>query len=251
MIVIENLKKSFGNKIVLDGIDLTIPTGSSFVIMGGSGCGKSIFIKTIIGLVEADNGSRITVFDEEITRLSALERLGYSQNFGVLFQGGALFDSLPVWRNIAFFVLHQRSMSEIEAKKIALEKLAMVGLESKVAELYPVELSGGMQKRVALARAIFHNPKLIFFDEPTAGLDPIMSALISELIRKCSKQLGATTITITHDMRAASHIADEAALLFGGKFIWQGSSEEIMQTDNPYMQQFVHGLTTGPFNQYS
>lgn len=247
MILVENLRKSFGSKNVLKGVDFSVNKGESFVIMGGSGSGKSVLIKCIIGLLDADRGSNIVIHGKNVLEFSRQERLRYTQNFGVLFQGGALFDSLKVWQNIAFAGLNNGLIDKQQAYKLAVEKLNAVGLGNDVADLYPVELSGGMQKRVALARAIALNPEVMFFDEPTAGLDPIMSGLISSLIRKCSRDLGATTITITHDMHCAEIVADNAALLNDGKFIWQGAGNEIKSSDNPYMQQFVYGKTEGPF----
>lgn len=247
MIKVSNLRKSFGAKKVLEGIDFEIAKGESFVIMGGSGSGKSVLIKCIIGLMDPDKESHISINDMDVLSLGRQERLRYTQNFGVLFQGGALFDSLRVWENIAFAGLNAGLLNIESGYRLAQEKLAAVGLQGDVAEMFPAELSGGMQKRVALARAIALNPEVIFFDEPTAGLDPIMSGLISSLIRKCSHELGATTITITHDMHCAEIVADNAALLVDGQFIWKGAGSSIKTSENAYMQQFVYGRTDGPF----
>ena len=244
-IVIKNLFKSFGNKHVLKGIDLTLPKGESLVVIGGSGCGKSVLIKTIIGLMKPTSGS-IAVDGTEMTALSARERNNVIKKFGMLFQGGALFDSLPVWKNVSFVALQAKTLNLKDAYDLAVKKLQAVGLGEEVATLYPAELSGGMQKRVALARAIAHNPEIIFFDEPTTGLDPIMADVINDLIIKCSEELGATILTITHDMASARKIGDYVAMLHEGKFIWQGKVAELDHSNNPYVEQFIHGRAEGP-----
>jgi len=247
MIKIENLSKSFGAKKILEGLSFNIQQGESMVIMGGSGCGKSVLIKCIIGLLDPEPNSKIFINGEQTFGHKNQDRKSLISKFGVLFQGGALFDSLTVWQNICFALINAKSVTKKEAMDLAREKLALVGLGEEVANQFPVELSGGMQKRVALARAIALDPKIIFFDEPTAGLDPIMSGLISELIRKCSKELGATIITITHDMHCAEIVADKAALLYKGGFVWHGNGNEIRKANNEYLIQFVNGLTQGPF----
>ncbi|AIL65036.1 putative ABC transporter ATP-binding protein [Rickettsiales bacterium Ac37b] len=241
-IKISNLHKKFGSKNVLSGVNLSVQPGQSLVIIGGSGSGKSVLLKNIIGLINADTGS-IEIDGKETTRLSSGERNKLMKKFGLLFQNGALFDSMTVWQNIAFGL--QDSTSK-EAKDLAINTLKLVGLDQQVAELYPAELSGGMQKRVALARAIAYKPEIIFFDEPTTGLDPIMANVINNLIVKCSKELGATTITITHDLNSARIIADRVAMIFDGKIIWDGSIENIDSVDNPYVAQFIAGSTNGP-----
>lgn len=242
---ITNLKKSFGHKHVLKGIDLTIPQGKALVVIGGSGCGKSVLLKNIIGLMQPTSGS-IKVDGQETTNLNGRERNELMHKFGYLFQGGALFDSLKIWENIAFGLMQAEGMAAEPAKKIALEKLNSVGLGKDVGELFPSEISGGMQKRVSLARAIATNPEILFFDEPTTGLDPIMADVINELIVKCSKELGATTITITHDMASVRKIADDVAMLYEGNFIWKGTKEEIDNSGNDYVDQFIHGRAEGP-----
>lgn len=244
-IKIKGLTKAFGNKVVLDDLSLEVEKGESLVIIGGSGSGKSVLIKNIIGILKADSGS-VLIDNMEMTNLSSKEYSQALRKFGYLFQGGALFDSLPIWKNIAFAPLQNHKYSLKEARKLAIEKLESVGLDESVADLYPAELSGGMQKRAALARAIALNPEIIFFDEPTTGLDPIMSAIINELIKKNSKQLGATTITITHDLISASHIADRVAMLYEGKIIWQGPIDKLYDSGNPYVEQFVSGSVNGP-----
>ena len=245
-IVVENISKSFGTKKVLDNISFSVKSGESFVIMGGSGTGKSVLIKSIIGLLMPDAGSKVIVDGEDITFLPLSKREHLINKSGVLFQGGALFDSLSVWENICFTLLEQGLISKKDARAKALEKLKLVGLNEVALDLYPAELSGGMIKRVALARAIVNDPDIIFFDEPTAGLDPIMSGVISELIVDCSEKLGATTITITHDMNCARRVADKAALIYKGQFIWQGSGDDLDTSGDAYLDQFVHGKPHGP-----
>jgi len=242
----KNIHKTFGNNHVLQGIDFNVKRGESFVILGGSGSGKSVLLKCIIGLIKPDIGSVVNVLGEDVTKLNINNQSHLMEKFGVLFQGGALFDSLPVWRNISFGLLQNKGISIDAARKLAEEKLGLVGLKKDVADLYPSELSGGMIKRVALARAIAADPEVLFLDEPTAGLDPIMAGVISDLINKCSKELGATTITITHDMHCAEAIADYVAMIYEGKFIWQGAANKLMKSDNEYVEQFVKGSATGP-----
>ena len=244
-IIIKGLSKSFGSKTVLDSLDIEVRQGESLVIIGGSGSGKSVLIKNIIGILNPDSGS-VLIDGIEMTNLSAREYSKVLHKFGYLFQGGALFDSLPTWKNIAFVPLQTNQLSKKEARKLAIDKLGLVGLDESVAELFPAELSGGMQKRAALARAIALNPEIIFFDEPTTGLDPIMSAIINDLIKKNSKQLGATTITITHDLISAAHIADRVAMLYEGKIVWQGPIDSLNKSGNPYVEQFVNGSVNGP-----
>jgi len=245
-ISVRGLKKSFGKKVVLNGINLDLHAGESFVVIGGSGTGKSVLIKCILGLIEPDAGT-IKIDGQEITGLSYTARQKALEKFGMLFQGGALFDSMTVWENVAFALTHGHGMSPIEAKKIALEKLQAVNLEEASAMIYPAELSGGMQKRVALARAIAHNPEVIFFDEPTTGLDPIVSGTINKLIIDSVRKIGASALTITHDIVSVRKIADRVGLLHQGRLIWTGTIHEMDATDNPYVVQFIQGLPTGPF----
>lgn len=244
-IEIRNLKKAFGKKVVLDGIDLSVEEGESLVVIGGSGSGKSVLIKSIIGIVTPDSGS-IKIDGEEVSSLSFKQRQPILRKFGMLFQGGALFDSLHVWENISFALLQNKQVDKDEAQKLAVEKLKSVGLGPDVAGLFPSELSGGMQKRVALARAIAANPEIIFFDEPTTGLDPIMADVINELIVKCSKELGATTLSITHDMASVRKIANKVAMIYQGKIIWHGDVKDIDKSGNDHVDQFVHGRAEGP-----
>ncbi len=244
-IEISGLTKSFGEKKVLDGIDLTIPQGESLVVIGGSGSGKSVLIKCILGIITPDKGS-IKIDGQEVTKFSFRERQEIMRKFGMLFQGGALFDSITVWENISFALLQNHQLDRAAAKELAIAKLQQVGLTADVANLSPSELSGGMQKRVALARAIATNPEIIFFDEPTTGLDPIMADVINLLIVKCSKELGATTLTITHDMASVRRIAHRVAMLYQGKLIWQGEVREIERSGNEYVDQFIHGRAEGP-----
>jgi phospholipid/cholesterol/gamma-HCH transport system ATP-binding protein len=242
---VRGLKKAFGSKIVLDGVDLDVGVGESVVVIGGSGTGKSVLIKCILGIITPDAGS-IEIDGREVTKFSAGEREQMMRKFGMLFQGSALFDSLPVWENVAFGLIQARGMDRAAAKKIAIAKLANVGLNRAVAELSPAELSGGMQKRVALARAIAAEPEIIFFDEPTTGLDPIMSDVINDLIVKCVKELGASTLSITHDLQSARKIAHRIAMLYGGKIIWQGPVKDIDNSANAFVEQFIHGRAEGP-----
>jgi len=244
-IVIRGLRKSFGRKVVLDGLDLEIGAGESLVVIGGSGTGKSVLAKCIIGLMQADGGS-IKIDGEEMVGRSTGERERVMRKFGMLFQGAALFDSLPVWENVAFGLIQGRHVARAEAKTTALEKLAQVGLGPDVGELRPSELSGGMQKRVALARAICAEPEIIIFDEPTTGLDPIMADVINHLIVQCVRQLGATAMSITHDMVSARKIADRIAMIYKGRIIWSGPTAEIDHSGNPYVEQFIHGRAEGP-----
>ncbi|PIZ32649.1 MAG: ABC transporter ATP-binding protein [Alphaproteobacteria bacterium CG_4_10_14_0_8_um_filter_37_21] len=244
-IEVNSLHKAFGDKVILNDFNVQVHKSESFVVIGGSGTGKSVFIKCIMGLLKPDSG-KISLNSHDITDLSPNDRQQIAR-FGMLFQGGALFDSLSVWENVAFGLMNGQNMGREEARKIALEKIDAVELSAKVADLYPAELSGGMQKRVALARAIATKPDIIFFDEPTTGLDPIVSGKINGLISKCVKELGATAITITHDMHSLRAIADRVGLLFEGKLIWTGTVSEMDTTDNPYVQQFINGNASGPF----
>jgi phospholipid/cholesterol/gamma-HCH transport system ATP-binding protein len=244
-ISVRGLKKSFGPKRVLDGIDLDIGMRESVVVIGGSGTGKSVLVKCILGLLEADDGS-IKIDGVEALGSGRRKRETMLQKFGMLFQGSALFDSLSVWENVAFGLIQGRGMERDKAREIALQKLGAVGLEPAVGELRPAELSGGMQKRVALARAIAAEPEIIICDEPTTGLDPIMADVINNLIVKCVRDLGATAISITHDMASAHKIADRIAMIYKGRIIWSGRANEIDHSGNPYVDQFIHGRAEGP-----
>jgi phospholipid/cholesterol/gamma-HCH transport system ATP-binding protein len=244
-IELKSVRKAFGPKQVLNGIDVAVEKGQSLVIIGGSGTGKSVMLKCILGILEADSGS-IKIDGMETRGISGKKRDGFLDQFGMLFQGSALFDSLPVWRNVSFKLMQAKGLAASEAKAIAIQKLASVGLGADVADLFPAELSGGMQKRVSLARAIAAEPKIIFFDEPTTGLDPIMADVINDLIVKCVRELGATTISITHDMASARKIADRIAMIYNGQIIWHGRKEEVDHSDNPFVDQFIHGRADGP-----
>ncbi len=244
-LVVKDLVKNFGEKKVLSGIDLQVEKGESLVILGGSGSGKSVLIKIISSLLLPTSGS-IKIDQQEVAKIGEKDRNKLMEKFGFLFQGGALFDSLPIWENVSFRLLNQKKMKRSEAREVAIEKLRSVGLSEKTADLFPSELSGGMQKRASLARAIAANPEIIFFDEPTTGLDPIMADVINDLIISNSKQLGATTITITHDMHSARKIADKVAMLFEGKIIWFGDVKDMYSSGNAYLDQFIHGRAEGP-----
>lgn len=243
MIHMEGIHKSFGSNHVLRGFDLDIAKGSSMVIIGGSGTGKSIALKCILGLVKPDRGT-ILVDGKDA---SSGDRDAFLARFGMLFQGGALFDSLPVWQNVAFRLLRgSLKRPRDEARDIAIEKLRRVGLKSDVADRFPAELSGGMAKRVGLARAIAAEPEIIFFDEPTTGLDPIMSGVINELIREIVVEMGATAMTITHDMTSVRAIADNIAMLHDGVIQWTGPVADMDQSGDPYLEQFINGRAEGP-----
>ena len=243
MITLTQVQKAFGANQVLRGVDLTIASASSMVIIGGSGTGKSVLLKCILGLVRPDSGT-ITLDGEDVAKA---DRDAFLARFGMLFQGGALFDSLRVWENVAFrLVRGARPLPKSQAREIAIEKLRRVGLKPETADLFPAELSGGMQKRVGLARAIAAEPEIIFFDEPTTGLDPIMAGVINELIREIVVEMGATAMTITHDMTSVRAIADNVAMLHGGKIRWTGPVSEMDATPDPYVQQFIHGRADGP-----
>lgn len=244
---VSDLHKSFGKNKVLDGVDLNVYNNESLVVFGGSGSGKSVLIKTIIGLITPDSG-KVTLDGTDITELSGSSRDHLMSRFGFLFQGGALFDSLRVWENIAFYLIHNRYISRRAAREIAEKKLKEVGLDATALDLFPSELSGGMQKRVALARAIANDPEIIFFDEPTTGLDPIMANVINNLIQKIRKDLKATTITITHDINSAKQIATRVAMLYQGKIIWDGKISEIYKSKNPIFDQFINGKIEGPIS---
>ncbi|MEM1400068.1 MAG: ATP-binding cassette domain-containing protein [Pseudomonadota bacterium] len=241
-IALSGVTKSFGTKKVLQGVDLEVQPGQSMVIIGGSGTGKSVALKCILGLLKPDSGS-IRIDGVETTDIDHNELMG---RFGMLFQGAALFDSLSVWENVAFGLIQGRGMARTQAKEIAIEKLANVGLTADVGELSPAELSGGMRKRVGLARAIADQPEIIFFDEPTTGLDPITADVINDLIVKCVRELGATALSITHDMASVRKIADRVAMIYEGKIIWTGPVEEIDHPDNAHVEQFVNGHAEGP-----
>jgi phospholipid/cholesterol/gamma-HCH transport system ATP-binding protein len=242
---LRQLRKSFGEKLVLDGIDLDIMPSTSMVVIGGSGSGKSVLLKCILGLLEPDAGS-IEIDGTDILPLPRHEQEAIRSRIGMLFQNGALFDSLPVWENVTFGLLAQRKLQRAEGPQRAAGFLAQVGLAASVGNLYPSELSGGMQKRVALARAIAAQPDIMFFDEPTTGLDPIMGAVIDDLVVNCVKQLGSTAVAITHDIASARRIGDAAAMIHQGRIIWTGPATELMDSGNPFVDQFTHGRREGP-----
>jgi phospholipid/cholesterol/gamma-HCH transport system ATP-binding protein len=243
MITLTNVHKAFGTNRVLQGVNLTIPKGESMVIIGGSGTGKSVLLKSILGLIRPDSGT-IALDGVDVTKT---ERDPFLARFGMLFQGGALFDSMRVWENVAFRLMRgAKALPKDQARTIALEKLRRVGLTPDKADLFPAELSGGMQKRVGLARAIAAEPEIIFFDEPTTGLDPIMSGVINALIREIVTEMGATAMTITHDMSSVRAIADRVAMLHDGLVRWTGPVAEMDAAPDPYLQQFIHGRAEGP-----
>jgi phospholipid/cholesterol/gamma-HCH transport system ATP-binding protein len=244
-ISVRGLRKAFGRKQVLDGLDIDCASGESLVVIGGSGTGKSVLVKCILGLLHPEAGS-IRIDGVETVGLPHATRERLLQKFGMLFQGSALFDSLNVWENVAFGLVQGRGMTRSAAREIALAKLAAVGLGPEVSLLRTAELSGGMQKRVALARAIAAEPEIVFFDEPTTGLDPIMADVINDLIVKCVREVGTTAVSITHDMVSARKIADRIAMLYQGRIVWHGPTAEIDHSGNPYVDQFIHGRAEGP-----
>ncbi|HSS83277.1 MAG TPA: ATP-binding cassette domain-containing protein [Reyranella sp.] len=244
-ISLRGVTKSFGPKQVLRGIDLEVTPGESMVVIGGSGTGKSVLLKCILGLMQPDDGS-IKIDGVETVELGDNGRSQVMRKFGMLFQGGALFDSLRVWENVAFGPIQSDGMPPDKAREVAINKLGNVGLGPEIGELFPSELSGGMQKRVALARAIAREPEIIFFDEPTTGLDPIMADVINDLIVKCVSDLGATAISITHDMASARKIGHRIGMLHEGRLIWQGPVDDIDHSGNAYVDQFIHGRAEGP-----
>lgn len=242
---LRTIRKRFGSNQVLDGVNLDVAPGESMVIIGGSGTGKSVLLKCIIGLLRPDEGTvEVDGVNVAGRRGNALDNV--RRKFGMLFQGAALFDSLPVWENVAFALIEGNGMPRDEARAHALQVLAQVGLGGDVAQLSPAELSGGMKKRVGLARAIATEPEILFFDEPTTGLDPIMSDVINNLIVKCTRNLGATAVSITHDMASARKIADRIAMLHGGRIVWQGPVDQIEYSGNEFVEQFIHGRAEGP-----
>lgn len=244
-IQLKAVEKAFGKNHVLNGVDLDVPKGASTVIIGGSGSGKSVMLKCILGLIHPDRGS-ILVDGREVTHLGAKDRDETLRKFGMLFQSAALFDSLPVWENVAFGLIQGRRMDRKDAYKTAVEKLEAVGLNEDVGRRFPAELSGGMQKRVGLARAIAANPEIIFFDEPTTGLDPIMADVINDLIVKTVKDIGATALSITHDMASVRKIADYVAMIYKGKIVWSGPIDKLDDSGNEYVDQFINGRADGP-----
>jgi phospholipid/cholesterol/gamma-HCH transport system ATP-binding protein len=244
-ISLSGVTKAFGAKKVLQGIDLDVAVGESMVVIGGSGTGKSVLLKCILGLLQPDGGS-IRIDGEETAGINGSGRHRVMRKFGMLFQGGALFDSLRVWENVAFGPIQSDGMPAAQAREVAIAKLGAVGLGPEIGELFPSELSGGMQKRVALARAIAREPEIIFFDEPTTGLDPIMADVINNLIVKCVSDLGATAVSITHDMASARKIGHRIAMLYEGRLIWQGRTAEIERSGDPHVDQFIHGRAEGP-----
>ncbi|MBX2831578.1 MAG: ATP-binding cassette domain-containing protein [Rhodospirillales bacterium] len=246
-ISLRNVHKGFGPKKVLQGVDLEVAPGESVAIIGGSGTGKSVTLKCVLGLLSPDQGS-ITVDGVEMIGASPSDRDAMLAKTGMLFQGAALFDSLTVWENVAFGLIEGRGMKPRMARDLAIARLSDVGLGAEVANMSPSSLSGGMQKRVGLARAIATEPEILFFDEPTTGIDPIMGDVINDLIVKCTRELGASAMTITHDMASARKIADRVAMLYKGKIIWDGPVADIDQADNPYLQQFVAGDIEGPLD---
>ena len=245
LLELQNVHKTFGTNAVLKGVDLKVSPGESLVVLGGSGSGKSVMLKNALGLMTPDKG-KILFAGNDVTHNQGKQREAMRARIGMLFQSAALFDSLTVWENVAFRLLNSDRLKRSEAKERAVETLKQVRLGSDVADRRPAEISGGMQKRVGLARAIITKPDLIFFDEPTTGLDPITADAINDLIVEQTKALGAAAVSITHDMASARKIADQIAMLFEGKIIWQGPASTIDSSGNAHVDQFVHGRADGP-----
>ncbi len=245
---LRNVGKAFGTNKVLNGLNLSVPAGKSMVVIGGSGTGKSVMLKCILGLITPDSGS-ILIDGRESVGADTKQNGEFMKKFGMLFQGAALFDSLKIWENVAFGLVHGQGMDKKQAREIAIAKIKSVGLREQVANLYPAELSGGMQKRVGLARAVATNPEIIFFDEPTTGLDPIMADVINHLIVEQVQGLGATALSITHDMGSVRKIADYVAMIHQGAIVWTGSVDELDHSGNPYIEQFIHGRADGPITR--
>ena len=244
MIEVKNVKKSFPDKTVLNGIEATFHNGKTNLIIGQSGSGKTVLMKSIIGLLTPDSG-QILYDGRDIVKMSLAQRKALRTEIGMLFQGSALFDNETVLGNVMFPLKMFSDMTRaqmLDRARFCLNRVNLNGAESK----YPSEISGGMQKRVSLARAIATKPEIIFFDEPTTGLDPIMADVINDLIIESARGLGATALTITHDMASARKIADKIAMLYKGKIIWCGTVKEMEKTDNPYVCQFINGCSQGP-----
>jgi phospholipid/cholesterol/gamma-HCH transport system ATP-binding protein len=243
-IELRDVRKAFGPKQVLAGVSLKVMPGESLVIIGGSGTGKSVLLKCVLGILVHDSGTILI----DGAPLGRIDKHDFLRHFGMLFQGGALFDSMTVWQNVTFRFRNgaRRPLPRQAARDLAIAKLARVGLKPETADLYPAELSGGMQKRVGLARAIATDPAVIFFDEPTSGLDPIMAGVINDLIRELVSEMGATAVTITHDMTTVRTVADHVALLHDGKVRWHGPIDAMEAATDPYLDQFIHGRATGP-----
>lgn len=247
-LVLTNVSKSFGNNRVLNSLSLDVPAGKSVVVIGGSGTGKSVMLKCVLGLLEADSGS-ILIDGQESVSCDSKTRGNFMKKFGMLFQGAALFDSLRIWENVAFGLIHAQHMDKKQARDIAIEKMRAVGLSPDVANLFPAELSGGMQKRVGLARAVATSPEIIFFDEPTTGLDPIMADVINDLIVDQVQDLGATALSITHDMASARKIADYIAMIYEGRIIWSGPVADLDHSGSEHVEQFINGRAEGPITR--
>ena len=246
-IAIRGLTKSFGEKHILRALDLDVRAGESLVVIGASGTGKSVLLKNIVGILTPDSGS-IKIDGEEVVGVTGHARDRVNRKLGMLFQGAALFDSLPLWENVAFSLMSAHRIARPEARKVAMECLKQVGLQKENAERFPADISVGAQKRVGLARAIASEPEILFFDEPTTGIDPVMGDVIDGLIVKCVKELGATALTITHDMESARRIGDRVAMIYEGKIVWVGYVDRIDSSDNEYVDQFINGSIDGPMS---
>ncbi len=239
------IKKKLRGRQVLDGVDLDIAPGSSLVVIGGSGQGKSVTLKCALGLMKPDAG-QVLVDGADVTKMPQEIRARVMRKFGMLFQGGALFDSLTIWENIAFRLIYADHIKRTDAREQAIEVMRRVRLAPEFADVRPIELSGGMQKRAGLARAIIAKPDILFFDEPTTGLDPITADAINDLIVEMVKDLGCAAVSITHDMASARKIADEIAMLHNGRIVWRGPAADIDNSGNAMVDQFIAGRADGP-----
>ncbi len=244
-LALEKVVKSFGSKRVLNGVDLDVAPGRSLVVIGGSGVGKSVTLKCALGLMKPDSG-RVLVDGIDMAKVHGAELASLRAKFGMLFQGGALFDSLTIWENVAFRLLYADGVSRKDARERAIATMRKVRLAPETADLRPVELSGGMQKRAGLARAIMSKPDILFFDEPTTGLDPITADAINDLIVEMVKDLGCAAVSITHDMASARKIADEIAMIHEGRIVWRGPAGDIDASGSAMVDQFINGRADGP-----
>lgn len=241
MITIKDVSKKFGQNVILKNINLEVQKGTSFVLIGKSGSGKSVLLKNIIGILQPDKGN-IIIDGVDTTHIPQYKRITMNNKIGMLFQFSALFDSLNIADNIVFGINVHKKLTKQQIKDIASENLRLVGLDEKILNLYPSEISGGMQKRVGIARLLATKPSILFFDEPTSGLDPIMSEMINDLIIKATKYLGATSFTITHDMKSAKKIAHTLAMIHEGEIIWQGKPSNIENANNEILHNFIDGI---------
>ncbi len=247
MIRLENVHKAFNSKNVLNGVDLDINDGETFLLIGRSGAGKSVLLKNILGLLRPDSG-KIIVDNTDITKLDNRQLKQVRLDFGLVFQGGALFDFLTIEENVGFFLYQHKKMPKAEVRKQVTETLALVGLEG-IEDAYPYQLSGGMKKRVAIARAIIYKPKVIIYDEPTTGVDPIAVDKIVNLIEDLHQKLSITSLVVTHDLEVGLKLADRLAFLLGGRIIFEGNKQDLEKSEDKRVKQFIEGSSAGPIRE--